>query len=553
MTMRRRLILGGTVLLAAVFGVIFYFRSMRSKPAFFVIDGEGWSARVSGSEAVIWIPANSTTGFEWSMDSVTGPIDVVMEYQGDGGGAGIFGAGGTEEVTVRGAGEGTSELVLRYSRSWEDKETGRICRFRVDTDKKGNITGITEEEITPEYDGILSKAEMLRDYEYMWETLEENFPLFEAIERNYGVDRREVYGRYREELEALESADLEEFYAFLGRCLGEFKQVGHLGVSSVSVFDIYRNLSRESGEEVSEDTRVYLEEPVERAYTYLKEKTDARKESLANEHGVAEEIQLNDFGGIPIIKISSFYCEDADDVREGTEKLLKCLSECRTSEDIVFDLRGNRGGNTRVWQNMLPYLGKKEISYTTYAACIYGELNKKMIPVDLEYEKEYWSDESSFSKIESWPLDDAADMETLVDGPLEKLSESDLKRCDLLVRTDFTQKFEDEAEWTAEGKLWVLIDEHSASAAMNMAWVFQKAGLAEVVGPESAGFIGGLFLPPSQGNIALPQSGLVVRYQPYYIMNTDGSCSEFGMTPDVIENDIELWLLRMKLRRENEK
>lgn len=33
------------------------------------------------------------------------------------------------------------------------------------------------------------------------------------------------------------------------------------------------------------------------------------------------------------------------------ESLLECLEQCKDSEDIIFDIRGNPGGNSAIWKN----------------------------------------------------------------------------------------------------------------------------------------------------------------------------------------------------------
>ncbi len=97
---------------------------------------------------------------------------------------------------------------------------------------------------------------------------------------------------------------------------------------------------------------------------------------------------------------------------------------------------------------------------------------------------------------------------------MKALHASDIKRCGLFLKVTKRVTFTEEGRWAAKGKLWVFIDEHTASAAMDMAWILQKAGLATVLGPEDSEFIGGFLLPPAQASLMLPNSGLVVRYSP---------------------------------------
>lgn len=54
--------------------------------------------------------------------------------------------------------------------------------------------------------------------------------------------------------------------------------------------------------------------------------------------------------------------------------------------------------------------------------------------------------------------------------------------------------------------------------------------------------MGGSLIAPAQVAMMLPNSGLIVQYSPYYVLNEDGSCAEFGIHPDIIADDMEFWL-----------
>ncbi len=126
---------------------LYYGRMLKNKEISFIIDGENWSAEGTGSAAVIKLPANPNTGYEWSVESVEGPVSVKLEYVEDEHDTGVVGVGGTELVIVKTEGEGLSELIMKYARNWERKATDRICQFEIISDKKGNIQNISQTEL----------------------------------------------------------------------------------------------------------------------------------------------------------------------------------------------------------------------------------------------------------------------------------------------------------------------------------------------------------------------------------------------------------------------
>lgn len=81
------------------------------------------------------------------------------------------------------------------------------------------------------------------------------------------------------------------------------------------------------------------------------------------------------------------------------------------------------------------------------------------------------------------------------------------------------------------GKFWVLIDSTVYSASDSFARFCKDTGFAELVGTASSG--GGMGLSPMI--LALPGTGICVRFSPMSMLNSDGSYSEeVGTIPDVL-------------------
>ena len=50
---------------------------------------------------------------------------------------------------------------------------------------------------------VISRKDALEDYDYLWETLEENYPFFGVAERKYELDIQQLKQEYREQLESM--------------------------------------------------------------------------------------------------------------------------------------------------------------------------------------------------------------------------------------------------------------------------------------------------------------------------------------------------------------
>ena len=80
------------------------------------------------------------------------------------------------------------------------------------------------------------------------------------------------------------------------------------------------------------------------------------------------------------------------------------------------------------------------------------------------------------------------------------------------------------------GRIWVLIDEKVYSASENFVMFCKNTGFTTLVGTATGGD-GGIADPLL---VALPNSGLIIRFSIFYGLNADGSGNEAkGTTPDI--------------------
>lgn len=397
---------------------------------------------------------------------------------------------------------------------------------------------------TQKNDNVAEK--MMEDYEYLWENLEENFPLFEAAENKYKIDRNQIYFEYKEKLTSLKVQDLMEFYQLLCQCLNEFREVGHLCVVDLDKFKMYQDMV-ENNIGTGPEFQVYKEKKARKAYENLEQMWKGKLLNTATNITSQPEnsIYIRYYGEVPIISIESFACSDKNEVINMIQKMKSILENCNQASDIIIDLRGNRGGNSLVWNyGFLPFLGKDELIMTSYHACINGEINREVFPIDFLKETKYRIEESGRNinyEIESHTINKNIDISTFTKNIMGELNIAELERCDLFLEITKRMEIKNSGEWSLNGQIWCLMDKNTASTAMDFAMTLKSAG-AILVGSENVGKMGGSLIAPAQVAMMLPNTGLIVQYCPYYVLNEDGSCAEFGIYPDLIVDNIEFWL-----------
>jgi len=94
-----------------------------------------------------------------------------------------------------------------------------------------------------------------------------------------------------------------------------------------------------------------------------------------------------------------------------------------------------------------------------------------------------------------------------------------------------TRRIEPRNRYDFDGRIYVLIDGATASAADDYANAVKQIGFAKLVGRNTAGY-GGAYLGPT--GIVLPASGMVFRVETELLINPNGRVNElFGTPPDV--------------------
>ncbi len=413
--------------------------------------------------------------------------------------------------------------------------------------------------------GFMTKKQLREDYEFVWDFLENTYPYKNVCIRS-GVDLEKIKDKYRRLLYKLEgSYDYLLFYYCMLEEVTNERHFGHLDVGNAyndSIIDIpdivvtkNNNALEVKDIEDCDDIKnfnseiydVYERAKVdmdfrEDAYNLYSKYMDNRKESKKfgySRHGqLFSSKSISD--DIAYIDLKSFQLdwEDSKKIGDYYKNLRETLEKFQDSKHLIIDLRKNIGGYAFLWVNGLIYnLISKPIDYKIPVAVnannayykIYledPEINEdKVINQYKLYNKDYYTlTKENFKNF-------------------EKLKFAEENKED---RDNFNAIMYDHINVDKSlnpvhfrGKLWVLIGPDTVSAGEMLALFLKNAKLVSgdyeipvtLIGKRSRGMA---FSWPDRIYLKLPNSGLIVKSDLGYVLDSDGnSIAEIGVQPDI--------------------
>ena len=104
------------------------------QPQSYTVDGEGYSAQVvNGSELILDLDANPTTGYSWVITSV--PEQFASDYDNyvqDEVEEDMTGVGGTQEYHIVALNDGTGIMTLEYKQDWDGGESDSTYELKLE-------------------------------------------------------------------------------------------------------------------------------------------------------------------------------------------------------------------------------------------------------------------------------------------------------------------------------------------------------------------------------------------------------------------------------------
>lgn len=372
----------------------------------------------------------------------------------------------------------------------------------------------------------------VEDFDYMIELLHNNFPFFAIAQRQFDVNVEELVWETRavllEPRYNIRDAD-DLWWVLWNYFTRHLQQIGHFAIQShatlhLTLANVYRGGIGYDGQPLDLGDREFSfwgEIFRDLLYTELVWDTyggfyidlGEYEDGMIEPDNVTMEVLIP--GEAAYISVARFIHYN---INHDQELIFAFYEEIAGFEHLIIDLRGNPGGFTRYFiQNfMMPNL-VEDIEFYVYSLFMAGEQN---IPwVQASFDDFYlWNG----YHINIWPVQE------YTAGGFPYLNPVDMDFLDYIVPRHI--RISSSGEMFFDGKIWILLDERSASAAEIAALYARAANFATIVGEPSRGVVGGGFV----GMFALPNSGLVVRHDiGYWVDDYGRAINEYGVIPDI--------------------
>ena len=389
----------------------------------------------------------------------------------------------------------------------------------------------SEIEISPSGNLILTKQQALEDYDAMWETLEENFPFFDAIKAEKGVDHEQVREKYRAELLNIGEAGIliTQFNDVIDRSLFEFNPVGHLWSVSPSDYAYMVSFPIENQNKTQKQMRAIMDsDKVRQLYEYLgslnnaggRLQTTAPQDSpdvteieqyLIENRYIATKL----FDNAAYIQVNQFLPPE-DPNGFGAELVDICkrfFEENRDYPNLIIDISGNSGGGSMFWMEMVSsLLAEPTPQYSILWGIKSGAYNQYI-----------WNAEKPEGKAFSPSDNEWREM-------FPNVKPNAVEGMDWLITSERESLMPSEDSVRYAGHIWVLTGRKTYSASDEFSIFCKNTGFATLVGATTGG--NGAGWAPLW--FALPNSGLVISYEAYHAFNDDGTCNAIvGTKPDI--------------------
>lgn len=367
----------------------------------------------------------------------------------------------------------------------------------------------------------LSKDQKIEDFEYYFKQMEENYPFFGVLKREYGIDFLANHDEYLEKVEATKTD--EEFISVLKEINSDLNN-HHANIADKA----YVEKTQEYFSHYWKNPSMYYEflslntQKVRNRYDL--EGFQSRNFSTDEEERVKEEVNdqtidaienkddsdlnmtIEDLGdGIALIKVKEMVSGRKLD--EDREVLNEFLENKEAYSKLVIDIRDNAGGSMDYWKDfLLPELLTEDTSLVNHMFFKGGDKTTQILELENE----------NVEAIENINLDE-----------LELTNKEDLK--------DFAYYKESPVEVKVKGEgfagyIFLLTNENVFSAAEGLASFAKNTGSAIIVGSPT----GGDGITMGLVNDVLPNSGLVFTYTNTLGYGPDGTINEEEKTkPDI--------------------
>ena len=395
------------------------------------------------------------------------------------------------------------------------------------------------ERTWPEPPEVLTLEDLLYDFDYLSNILSENFPFYGPALRKLGLDLHIQKDRAAEAISGMVLSgdyrrDSHRFAdIILTYIISPMRSMGHISGMQAGTrsFDIQLGLILNDMDlEIPWFPRLYgnylygmFTSPAAFRF-YGQEIVRNNADALIQSTFVQDNLSFNIIrqDSIAYMRMHSMNFANFENDSRLIEDFFDSIGHF---EHLIIDLRGNRGGNAAnfMFLVMAPLIDEPA-SLFYYVFLKQGE--HALMFDEFYYLDAKWQSENGLANL--YTDGPRLSVRSMVDR-LPEANPDDFRYLEIGFMREITvEPSINPADF--RGKIWILIDGSSLSAAEISAALAGNSGFATLVGSPTAGIFGGY----TAAFVSLPNTGMIVRYDYGYVTDLNGrSFEEFGVMPHI--------------------
>ncbi|MCL2188705.1 MAG: S41 family peptidase [Defluviitaleaceae bacterium] len=395
----------------------------------------------------------------------------------------------------------------------------------------------------------MSHENMIYDFEYLITALEENWPFFNLSISANGVDVHVLAENTRAFLnnpandinEPFDFMDIMQLYFF-----GPINQLGGLTLTTSysDFFNLQSSIVHAIEQGANNRTTFYLHELTQKQEVQLfydrLQNAGRGTQSLQAGQMPIMQFDILEAGQIAYMSVNRMINVWDDSYgRDGMwQHELRAYNFTQNIEGynhLIIDFRGNTGGSTMHFRSLvLPMFLREFIylhAYVHYMGGTYATLAREVF--DMRY---IWP--AAFqSEIEDTPPADVVSFESplpYLDAEINFTHTISTRLFNIPVYHYYGVMASARQEVLFDGKIWLLVDEYTASSAEAIAAMLKYNDIVTVVGTATAGNMSFDF-EPAIIKMSLPNTGMVVQFSvAYYTCPLGRPFQGYGIQPHYI-------------------
>jgi C-terminal processing protease CtpA/Prc len=365
----------------------------------------------------------------------------------------------------------------------------------------------------------LTKKEKIEDFEYMYDILKNNYPHFYELKKMYGYDWLSNKDQFAQEIEKTQNN--MEFYEVLNSILSKLNDYHASIIAPDFYYDLLNNakISKEKDKEAYNENKLWNEvlesskKKYEGWYHLFADKypdmyCDTKSEAI-NTYNDNIYSKIIETDKVAYLKVKSFMISYEENNQEkDKEQMINFFNTIKDYPYLIIDIMDNGGGYTTYWMgNIVEPLLKDKVKLDHYYFLRGGQYSMKFF-------------ESMITDIK--------------DNTIEKVPYYEILPKEIKDNFKYYIKVAEEvlpkSTTNFNGKIFLLVNRNTFSAADQFANFCKQTKFATLVGSSTGG--GGIGTTPIY--MALPNSGLILRFEGQTFINEDG-ISHFGTgtVPDI--------------------